>query len=151
VREGAAFGNLLAQGGEVTRMVRRAAICLLVTRAAGCADEIDPRPASFPYIWAAIIQPGCTTSGCHSKLSATYGLQYESMEGTYYALTGRACGQELTGEAPRNYVVPGHPDRSKLMYLLTGEQLRRMPPDAPLPEPDIALIERWILAGALCE
>jgi hypothetical protein len=131
----------------------RAAICLLPALAglAGCADEVDERPASFPYIWAAVLRPSCTTSGCHSRLSATYGLQFETLEGSYYALTGRACGVELDGEAPRNFVVPGHPDRSKLMYLLTGDQVRRMPPDAPLPDPDIDLVERWILEGATCD
>jgi hypothetical protein len=37
------------------------------------------------------------------------------------------------------------------MYLLLGIEVRTaMPPDRPLPEADVALIERWILEGARC-
>ena len=45
-------------------------------------------------------------------------------------------------------VVPGSPEQSKLVYALRGLQAPRMPPDGALPEPDIALVERWILDGA---
>ena len=32
--------------------------------------------------------------------------------------------------------------------MLRGQEIARMPPDQPLPDADIALIEAWILAGA---
>ncbi len=37
---------------------------------------------------------------------------------------------------------------SPLLYLLNGEGALRMPPDGPLPQADIDLIDRWIKAGA---
>ena len=38
------------------------------------------------------------------------------------------------------------------MYLLIGDNVARaMPPDRPLPDVDIDLIENWILAGAPCD
>jgi len=116
---------------------------------AGCAEE-DDRPATFAYIHQAIIKPNCTTSACHSTLSATAGLNLEKMEGAYHVLVGRACGQNIPGQAPRNFVTPGFPETSKLMFQLRGDQTRRMPPDVALPPVDIELIERWVLDGAPC-
>ena len=45
------------------------------------------------------------------------------------------------------YVTPGDPN-SPILYLLEGRERDRMPPDVPLPPPDIALIQRWIEEGA---
>jgi hypothetical protein len=118
--------------------------------ALGCG-EVDDRPASWSYIHAAIIAPSCATSNCHSSLAATAGIQLHTPEAGYLFMTGRVCGgEELPGEAPRNFVTPGSPEYSPLMYLLRGEERRIMPPDTPLPEVDIELIERWILEGAPC-
>ena len=111
---------------------------------AACAPDEDPRPASFTYIWAAIIQPNCTTSGCHSAHTATFGLQLDSKNGAYLFLTAGSVMGENQTTLPANYVVPGDPLRSRLLYLLRGDETFRMPPDGPLPDPDIALIERWI-------
>jgi hypothetical protein len=35
------------------------------------------------------------------------------------------------------------------VQMLRARGARRMPPDRPLPEADIRLVERWILAGAV--
>lgn len=116
---------------------------------AGCAED-DDRPPTFEYIHQAIIKPNCTTSDCHSTLAAVAGINLEKMEGAYHVLVGRACGQEVPGQAPRNFVTPFVPETSKLMYQLRGEQTRRMPPDLALPPVDVDLVERWILDGAPC-
>jgi hypothetical protein len=47
----------------------------------------------------------------------------------------------------RRFVVPGDP-ASTLLSLLDGDERRRMPPDAPLPAADVALVRLWIEAGA---
>lgn len=113
-------------------MVKRLALLALLV---GCGGE-DDRPATLGYIQPAILGPACATAGCHSKLTATYGLQLETIEASEaYLLDG-------------HLVVPYEPDQSRLMYLLHGDEAPQMPPDAPLPPADIALIERWILAGA---
>ncbi len=92
--------------------------------------------------------------GCHNSLVATYGFRFDTLEGAYTQLTGVVCDPdvpEVEGEPPGNFVRPGQPDRSKLVYLLRGDDVpRRMPPDIPLPEKDIELVERWILEGAQC-
>jgi hypothetical protein len=70
----------------------------------------------------------------------------------YTYLTGRICGEPVgPGAPPRNYVTPGSPEFSQLVYQLRGAGRDRMPPDGALPEVEIALIERWILEGAPCE
>src|SRR5262245_62109517 len=111
----------------------------------GCASE-DSRPATFRYISPAIIQPNCATAGCHSKFTYAAGFALETVEGGYLALVGGTS--DVDGQ---NFVVPGEPVRSKLLFLLEGDEVWRMPPDQPLPDPDIDLIERWILEGAVLE
>ena len=116
----------------------------------GCGE--DDRPASFEYIHTAILAPNCATASCHTEAVSQAGVRLHTVEAAYTMLVGRPCeGDPLAEQAPRNFVDPGHPERSRLMYLLRGDEVRRaMPPDRLLPEPDIELIERWILEGASC-
>jgi hypothetical protein len=116
----------------------------------GCGE--DDRPASWSYIHTAIIAPNCATSSCHSESTAQAGVRLHSVEAAYTILVGRACeSNDPPGSAVGNFVRPGQPDRSQLMYLLEGVEVKRqMPPDRPLPDRDIGLVERWILEGAPC-
>lgn len=124
-------------GLAMLRPVLRLPLFAIVLAALGCGDPVQDRPARWSYISAAIIQPSCATAGCHSKLTRTLGLELETREGGWVGLVDA------------NFVVPGRPEQSKLLYLLRGQEVpRRMPPDAPLPDADIALVERWILEGA---
>ncbi len=130
------------------RIVLRALAVFVVF--AGC-ESIDERPATFGYIHAAILQPSCTTSNCHSSLTGQAGLRLDDPEAAYVALVGRTCDVgELPGLPSGNLVVPFQPTSSRLMYLLRGDEVDIMPPDLPLPEPEIELIEQWILEGAVC-
>jgi hypothetical protein len=139
--------NLSMRGSSLVCAVLGAMALL----AAGCGE--DDRPATFSYIHAAILTPQCTTSACHTKLTAYAGVELHSKNAAYVILTGRVCGADpVDGEAQRNFVTPGQPENSRLMHLLRGEEVRRpMPPDRPLPDIDIALIEEWILLGAECD
>jgi len=112
----------------------------------------DDRPASWSYIHTAIIAPSCATSSCHTEDNAEAGVDLHSIESAYTILVGKACeSNNPPGQALRNFVSPGQPERSALMYLLIGEEVpRQMPPDRPLPDGDIDLVERWILEGAQC-
>ena len=137
-------------GEHAMKRPMRGWFLLVVGLLAGCGE--DDRPATWTYVHAAIVRPNCTTSACHSNISAAAGLRFEDRETAYLSLTGQVCnGPEVPGEPPRNLVFPGDPERSKLMYLLRGEEVRNMPPDTPLPDVDIELIERWILQGAQCD
>jgi hypothetical protein len=114
----------------------RAALCgFLIGGALACGDP-DSRPARWEYIQQAIVAQNCATSGCHSQLVQNAGLDFSNPTLSREQLLSR------------QYVLPGNPN-SPLMFLLQGRERRRMPPDAPLPNADIDLIERWIVEGAV--
>ncbi len=125
-------------------------VALLGAATAGC-DDVDDRPASFSFIHTTVIRSSCATANCHSDLASTAGLRFDTVEGAYLGLTGRVCESSgPPGEPASSIVYPGRPESSKLMYMLRGTELRRMPPDTPLPDVQIDLIEQWILEGAPC-
>lgn len=125
-------------------------IAVVAAVAGGCADST--RPARWSYIHAAIIQPSCTTAGCHSALTAIAGVNLSEREGAYTILTGRLCGEPPSSlEPPRNYVTPFSPETSKLYHQLVGENTDVMPPDSPLPDAEIEIVARWIEDGARCD
>ncbi len=131
------------------RWLASASLVVLALVASGCGEEEDPRPARWSYIYPTLIQPACNTSGCHAKHTATFGFQLDTPEGAYIDLVGGMFSGPNQPFPPQSYVKPGRPDESRLLYLLRGDNVAyRMPPDGPLPEADIALIEKWILAGA---
>jgi hypothetical protein len=117
---------------------------------AACADEIDDRPARWSYISRAILQPNCATGSCHSAASQTAELRFDTADQGYASL----LEEEL--------VVPGDPASSELLEVLgwaasarrggdddgEDEGEAEMPPGNPLPDADVALIARWIEAGA---
>jgi hypothetical protein len=112
-------------------------IALASIAAAGCGEEIDPRPASWSYIHPAIVVPNCATIGCHSDTSEQKNLNLESED------------EALDDLNEGRLVIPGDPSTSPLILQLQGVGGRlRMPPDAPLPEADVALIQKWIAEGA---
>ncbi|MGE0867032.1 MAG: hypothetical protein AB7P03_00615 [Kofleriaceae bacterium] len=133
-------------------------ITLLAVVLLSACQTIDDVPARWGYIHGAIIQPSCTTAACHSGLTAIAGLNLADPEAAFTVLTGRICGEQPPPQAaPRNYVTPGSAEYSQLIYQLRGETAdgrpvrNVMPPDTPLPELEIELIERWIDAGARCD
>jgi hypothetical protein len=116
--------------------VRRALPLVLLC---ACVADVDDRPATLSYLAPRIFRPSCATASCHSTLSRAAGLDLETAD----LATLRA---ELVF---RTLVYPGQPEGSPLVNFLRGEDVPlRMPPDAPLPEADIQLVERWIAEGA---
>jgi hypothetical protein len=108
----------------------------LLVAVAGCGSTTDDRPATWAFIAPAIIQPSCATASCHSDVAQRAGVNLYEPDVAYDSL--------LT----RHFVIPSAPDTSELMALIRAEGSRRMPPDFALPADDIALIEKWITAGA---
>ncbi len=105
----------------------------------GCGSATDDRPATWSFISATIIEPSCATVNCHSAVAQRAGVD----------LHDRATGHKALVD--RHFVVPSDqsvPRMSALLYLLNGQGALRMPPDGPLPEADIDLIDKWIAAGA---
>lgn len=131
----------------------------------GCGSADDPRPASWSYVSAAIMQPNCATVSCHSQAAAVSGLDFSDADRGYTSLTGlwvwivdpagieangcrRVGGQVVCQREHRSLVVPFDPEQSRLIHMLRAEGAPRMPPDRPLSVADIRLVEKWILEGA---
>ncbi len=149
--------------------IRAIAIAVILTAsAAGCGD-VDTRPASWGYLSPAIFQPTCAMPSCHGPASAVSGLDFSTPERGYTSLTGLRVWIVVSpdGGAPpagvpcatvdgtlvcerllRPLVTPYDPSGSRVVNMLRARDAPRMPPDRPLTEPDIRLIERWISNGA---
>ena len=116
-----------------------------------CGGE-ETRPATWSYISPAIIQPNCATSSCHNAGAAVAGLDLSTADSGYADLMEQKLapveGKPLREEAPRQMIVPGNPEQSRVVNMLRAIGAYRMPPDRPLAEADIRLIEEWILLGA---
>src|SRR5262249_22078102 len=130
-----------------------------------CGEGADPRPASWPYLSAAIFEPSCATASCHSPAAAVAGLDFSTADRGYASLTRlwvwvvdptgdltEGCrvvnGTRVCQRTVRRLITPYDPAQSRVVHMLHAEGAPRMPPDRPLPEADILLIERWILDGA---
>ena len=134
----------------------------------GCGQ--DNRPAEWAYISPAIFQPNCATTSCHGPAAAVSGLDFSTPDNGYASLTrlwvwvvfppdggispapGTPCAVEnetkVCEQMERPLVTPYDPTSSRVVNMLRARNAPRMPPDRPLPEADIELVERWILNGA---
>jgi hypothetical protein len=106
---------------------------------AGCGDATDDRPAKWSFIAATIMEPTCATASCHSEMVQRAGVDLHERNIGYRSLVDRL------------FVRPGMPAASPVLNLMRGQGSIRMPPDFPLPESDIRLVEAWIMAGAANE
>ena len=98
---------------------------------AACGTTPDDRPATFEYVSLTVLAPSCGTVACHSTTTQTQGYAFDTLAGARLAL--------------RSLVSAGHPEGSRLIEVITSNQ---MPPDVPMLDQDVALIEAWITNGA---
>ncbi len=132
----------------MTQLRRILCLALLLTPA-GCGSDVDDRDATWALISPLIIQPNCATSSCHGRTAAVAGLDFSTTTDGYKSLLSSSLPKRASQpEKPRPFLVPFNPAESHLLYMLRADGTGRMPPDRPLPDGDIRLIERWILAGA---
>lgn len=147
-----------------TALILSVATALSVsTLLSGCGT--DERPATWAYISPVIMQPDCATGSCHSPAAAADGLDFSTPDKGYSSLTrlwvwvvepsqggapgcGQAGGTIVCEKMYRPLVTPYDPAQSRLVAVLRGRDAPRMPPDRPLDEADIRLVETWILNGA---
>jgi hypothetical protein len=117
----------------------------------GCGGAED-RPSTWSYISPAIVQPNCATSSCHSRGAAVAGLDLSSAEAGYQSLFNQRLAPNgvnlMRPNVVRRLITAGSPTESRVVNMLRAYGASRMPPDRPLAEADIGLIEEWILAGA---
>jgi hypothetical protein len=120
-------------------LVAVAALVVVTTAAttAGCGGTNDDRPPKWSFISATIIEPSCATVNCHSAITRQGGVDLSSAKIGYQTLVLDSTF----------YVIPKDRD-STLVRLMNAEGSLRMPPDNPLPQADIVLIENWISDGA---
>jgi hypothetical protein len=105
----------------------------LLAFAMACGNEEDDRPLHADYIITTILAPTCGRGGCHSEGTKTQGYAFDTLEGAKLSLL--------------DLVEPGNVNRSSLYDVLTETEYA-MPPEGPLPTPDIDYIARWIGSGA---
>ncbi|MDQ3366109.1 MAG: hypothetical protein M3680_11850 [Myxococcota bacterium] len=113
---------------------------------AACSGE---PPDRWQYVYATIIAPSCTTSACHSRLSATGGVELHDEATAYRTLTGRGC--EDTATPIGGYVDTAMPAASFLSLLLRREGPTGMPPNNRLADDEIELVEAWMARGVPCD
>jgi hypothetical protein len=144
-------------------MMRPTIFGVLMGLASGCSTT-DDRSFVWGYLSPVIFQPTCATSSCHSREAAVAGLDFSDPDRGYASLTeGTVWVPTPSGDAAngcrefdgaifcphaRPLVVPHNPAQSRVVAMLRARNAPRMPPDRPLAEVDIELIERWILDGA---
>ena len=143
----------------------RTLVLALATLGTACGSDTDPRPATWSYLSPAIMEPNCATVSCHSPAAAVSGLDFSTQERGYTSLLGlwtwivdpsgnlaqgckSAAGTVVCPREHRSLVVPFDPAQSRLIHVLRAQGAARMPPDRPLAEADIRLVETWILNGA---
>lgn len=100
--------------------------------AAGCGTT-DDRPATLEVISFEILAPTCGTVQCHSTTSRIQGYAFDTLDAS------RSSLRELGVSAGRG---------GGLLEVIGGDADKRMPPDMPMFEPDVRLIEKWIADGA---
>jgi hypothetical protein len=127
----------------------------LLGSASGCGGSEDARPKTWSFVSTAILEPSCATANCHSAIAVRAGVDLSTRAAGYASLIGDDA-------VPRFYVISQRVgdsltppltaeqrlERSSVPKLMRAVGNLRMPPDLPLPEPDIVLFENWILAGA---
>jgi hypothetical protein len=121
--------------------------------AAACGTNQDDRPLELDYLTAAIFEPSCGTTQCHSSYVQAGGLVLDTPAHVRRTLIGGGLIQFDSGQYD-----PDSPRNAGLITWITqidpfGRGIGRMPFDAPIPNKDVALLEEWISVqapGAQC-
>lgn len=111
-------------------LLKLIAVCCLVTTQ-------SKAEVSFGSDVAPVLRNYC--AACHND---------EDLEAEFSVETFRALKQG--GESEKKMIVPGQPDQSYLIQVLTGDAKPKMPPkrETQLEEAHIALLSKWIEEGA---
>lgn len=120
--------------------------------AAACGSATDDRPATLEYITETILAPTCASAECHSAFKAQVGDVFDTVEATRrtFVLNGLVTPQDADDPANSFLIRTLTVGVNSILY--PGE-IVRMPYVSPMPDADVALIERWIgdgVPGAQC-
>ncbi len=118
----------------------RRSIALAVALASGCGTAPDDRPATLEVITLEILAPTCGQVQCHSSTTNLRGYALDTVAGARAALADKTSQDGLLK------VSNG---KTKLIEVIEATGGKRMPPDVPLADEDIALLQKWIDGGEL--
>jgi len=105
---------------------------------AACGTDPDPREPTFEVVAIEVLRPGCGQVQCHSKTTLLNEYAFDTLESTKTALAGKLG---VSNDPVLN-------QSCVLIKVLDGDGRPQMPFDSPMAEPDRALIDRWLAAGA---
>lgn len=103
-------------------MWKSSAFVLLL--ASACGTTPDERPATFEFVTLAVLAPSCGQVQCHSTSSKINGYAFDTLEAS------RETFKRLSSD--------------KLINVIEDQS---MPPDAPMDDRDLALIQLWVDNG----
>ncbi|MBL0216642.1 MAG: hypothetical protein IPQ07_22510 [Myxococcales bacterium] len=115
-------------------MKPRFACLALAVGLTACGTTPDERPVTIEVVALSILAPTCGQVQCHSTSTHLEGYAFDTLAASKVAL-GRLVNKSNL-------------KRSKLLTVIGPDAEELMPPDAPLAEEDIALIQAWVDAGA---
>ncbi len=120
------------------------------------ACGVDNRPLTIEYVTETVLAPNCGAAQCHSAFSANYSDVFDTVEGARATIVNNQLLSFDSASLDPPAYDPANPSQAHLIRTITVgaiPAIGRMPWDAPLPEQDIELLERWIAAkapGAQC-
>jgi hypothetical protein len=109
-------------------------LLLMAALLPACGTTPDDRPATVEVISLEILAPTCGQVQCHSTTTRLEDLAFDTFDASRDSL--------------RDMGVTRSPTRNQLWEVLQGGGEERMPPDSPLNDQDMALIQTWLQAGA---
>ena len=98
---------------------------------AACGTD-DPRKPTVEVIATEILAPTCGQVQCHSTTTMTSGYAFDTLAAAKVAL------KKLDSSTRRG---------RSFVEVLTATGGSRMPPDSPLDEADLTLIQTWVARG----
>lgn len=125
-------------------------LLLIALCTSACGSATDDRPATLDYITETILTPTCASAECHSSFTREVNDRFDTVSATRFSLVAYGLvSLPADAENPRNSLFVRALTTGLPSILDPNSGLVRMPYDAPIPDADIALIERWIADGAL--
>jgi hypothetical protein len=124
-------------------------LLLIALCASACGSATDDRPATLDYITETILIPTCASAECHSSFTREVNDRFDTVSATRISIVAN-----VLIPLPQSMIDP---KTSLFIQALTvgapsilspGSGNVRMPYDAPLPDADVELMERWISEGA---
>ena len=125
-------------------------LLLIALCASACGSATDDRPATLDYITETILAPTCASAECHSEFTQEVGDRFDTVSASRFSIVRNGLvvyPADLS--APRQSLLVRALRVGVPSILEPGGENVRMPYDAPMPEADIRLIEKWIAEGAL--